>query len=252
MAEPRVFAFADLSRVQLLGVEPMIPKGGGGTAQDVLQVLKFKELATLELFGLIVSFLGILLAFISIALTYITFFAPGLTAKFALRDEGRWSEVTVNRPGHKFLRHEVFSGFSIEIDFTDPVAEEFFEPWMRALYRPDRSASSYYVTMCFNGLPILTELFVSYDGSRNFIPAPKTRKVSNKHYLHFDQIQRLLGRVVGYVHLEDSVDQVIDKILKSRYNPVFTDFDIIDGSLSIVDLDQKIAEFKKRAKLLGE
>ena len=218
----------------------------------MLQVLKFKEIVTLELFGLVVSCLGILLAFISIALTYITFFAPGLTAKFALRNEGRWSEVTVNKPGHQFLRHELFSGFSIEIDFTEPVADDFFEPWMRALYRPDKSASSYYVTMCFNGLPVLSELFVSYDGGRNFIPAPKTKKISNRYYLHFDQIQRLLGRVVGYVHIEDSVDQVIDKILKSRYNPVVTDFDLSDGSLSIDELDRKIAEFRKRARLLGE
>lgn len=99
--------------------------------------------------SLILAFLGILLAFISIALTYITFFAPVLTAKFVLRDRNSWSEVTISKPGRKFLRHKVFSGFSIDIDFSEPVVEDFFEPWMNALYRPDQKASSYYVIMYF-------------------------------------------------------------------------------------------------------
>ena len=206
----------------------------------------------MDLFSLIISFLGILLAFISIALTYITFFAPGFTAQFALRMQNHWSEVTIPTSGHKFLRHDIFSGFSIEIDFTDPVREDFFEPWMNALYRPDKQVSSYYVTMSFNGLPILTELFVSYDGDRNFIPVPKRKKLSGKYYLHFDPMQRRLARVVGYVHIEDSVETVIEKILTSRYNPMLTEFDAPNSSLSIDALDTKIANFKKRAKLLSD
>ncbi|KUJ77236.1 hypothetical protein [Ruegeria profundi] len=204
----------------------------------------------MQAFSIIVSFLGILLAFISIALTYITFFAPGITAQIALKDRKRWSEVTRPQSGRKLFRHQIFSGFTIEIDIENSVVEDFFEPWMGALYRPDPSATSYYVTMNFNGLPIMNELFVAYDGGRNFIPAPKFATRSNRTYLHFDHIQRLLAQVVGYVHIEDSVEQVIEKILKSKYNPVLSDLDITDESLSIEELDRKIDEFKSRSELL--
>lgn len=207
-----------------------------------------KKMHSVEIFSLLISFLGILLAFISITLTYITFFAPGLTARFALKMRNHWSEVTISKPGHKFLRHDIFSGFSIEIDFTDPIASNFFEPWLKALYRPDKRASSYYVTMSFNGLPILTELFVLYDGSRNFVPAPKIKEFSKKYYLHFDATQKSLARVVGYVHIEGSVEQVIEKVLNSRYNPVPIELDGVNNSLSIAKLDRRIAEFKKRLK----
>ena len=203
---------------------------------------------SVELISLVIAFFGILLAFISIVLTYITFFAPLFTARYALRDQGRWSEITISKPGHKFLRHEVFSGFSIEIDFSSPVTDNFFEPWMNALYRPDRGASSYYVTMFFNGLPILTELFVSYDGNRNFIPAPKIKKLGSRYYLHFDQMQRLLAQVVGSIHIEGTVEQIFKKILSSRYNPVVTEFDVADSTLTIAELERKITSFKKRAQ----
>lgn len=194
--------------------------------------------------GFILSFLGILLAFTSILMAYVAFFAPSITAQYIIKDRGKWIEINSHKEGCKFLRHRLMSGFSIEIDFANPVAEDFFEPWLDALYRPDKHASSYYVVVFFNGLPIMSELFISFDGSRNFIPAPKIERVNSRYYLYFNSIQRSLAHIVGRVHIYDSIDQAMEKIIKSRFNPILSSLDEIKEDLSLAELSRKIEKFK--------
>jgi hypothetical protein len=104
------------------------------------------DFVVLDAFNAFITLLGILLGFAGVALTFFTFFAPGFIQKLALKNPMRWMIVPPQTPGNKTYRHRTFSGFTIEVGFSDPVSDEdFFEPWMQALYRPNPRAASYYV-----------------------------------------------------------------------------------------------------------
>lgn len=176
----------------------------------------------LDLFNTFITVLGILLGFSGVALTFLTFFAPGFIQEFALKDPIRWMIVPPQIPGNKTYRHRIFSGFTIEVGFSDPVSDEdFFEPWMQALYRPNPKASSYYVTLFFNGLPMDRLLFLQYDGTRSFIPVPVMKRVENRYYFSFSRRQKQFADIVGYDDHKRPFNEVADSITKSRYNPTF-------------------------------
>jgi hypothetical protein len=82
---------------------------------------------------------------------------------------------------------------------------------MSVLYRPDLHAASYYVTVKFNGMPIERELFLSYDGGRNFVPVPN--KFPDKGILrhYYTKTQISIYNIVGYDYFGDR-EQKIEKI----------------------------------------
>ncbi|WP_288960947.1 hypothetical protein [uncultured Sulfitobacter sp.] len=144
-----------------------------------------------DVFSTVVALAGIILGFAGVVLTFITFFAPGLIQEQALKNPKRWVRVPSQTPGNSTYRHKIYSGFTIEVGFSDRVSEDdYFEPWMDALHRSDPRAASYYVTLFFNGLPMDRLLFLQYDGPRNFIPAPIMKRVEDKIYYSFSLKQQ--------------------------------------------------------------
>ena len=130
---------------------------------------------------------------------------------------------------NKMYRHKIFSGFTIEVEYSEPVSEnDFFEDWMRALHRPDQSATSYYVTMFFNGLPLDRMLFLQYDGGRNFIPVPTRDVVGDRLYVVFSEKQKKFADIVGYDYFGRPFSEVVTSITKSKYNPTYLNLSL-DG-----------------------
>jgi hypothetical protein len=139
----------------------------------------------------------------------------------------------------------LFSGFSIECLLAAPVVDGFKEYWMRGVYRPDPHAASYYVVLNLNGLPILTELFVEYDGSRNFVPVPTTKKDGRLVRFVFREEQRLLAEIVGRAHTEQSVGALLNKISSSTYSATLLDIQHTQAG-SLEALGERIQAAKVR------
>lgn len=175
-----------------------------------------------EVFNAVVAFIGIVLGFAGVALTFFTFFAPGIIQGLALKNSKRWMAVPSQKEGGITYRHQIYSGFTIDVDFSNPASDgNYFEPWMNALHRPDSTATSYYVTLFFNGLPMDRLLFLRYDGTRSFIPVPAMKRVGDRLYASFSVRHKQFADIVGYDHFNRSFAEVARSITRSRYNPTF-------------------------------
>lgn len=195
----------------------------------------------------IISLVGILLGFAGVALTFVTFFSPGLIQELALKNPTRWMLVPSANSENKTYRHKNYSGFTIEVCFSDPVSEgNFFEPWMRALHQPDSTARSYYVTLFFNGLPMDRLLFLQYDGGRNFIPVPLMERVGDKLYATFSLKQNQFADIVGYDYSDRTFSEVAKCITESRFNPTFLTLPDEDLRERLEALQTKIEAVKQR------
>ncbi|WP_273523705.1 hypothetical protein [Rhodosalinus sediminis] len=195
--------------------------------------------------GIVLSFLGVALGAVSVILTHITFFAPNYWLKFALKNPQKWNRVATPKQDRELYRHALLSGFSIDCLCAEPVVDGFYESWMEGVYRPDPHSASYYVVLNLNGLPILTELFVSFDGSRNFIPAPTHQKDGRLVRYVFREEQRLLAKIVGRAHLESTVEELLNKISSTTYSATLLD-EPHSKSGSIDELEKRIESAKDR------
>lgn len=204
----------------------------------------------MDTFNSLVGLLSLLLGFSGVALTFVTFFAPDLVLRVAINNSKGWREVPAAREETKLFRHKIFSGFTIEVDLTEPVADVFHEFWMEALHRPDQRAASYYVTLYFNGLPVERELFLLYDGSRNFIPVPRVNVMEQKRYVSFSQRQKQIAKIVGYDYFGRDFDEVCEEILHSRYNPESLSESDVPIERRLEDLGHRIESFRTRSSLL--
>lgn len=203
----------------------------------------------MDLFTILVGIFSLLLGFIGVFLTFVTFFAPNLVLKAAIHNPKRWQEVSAVQDGKKLFRHNIFSGYTIEVDFANPVVNSFYEYWMEALHRPDKTASTHHVTLFFNGLPLEQELFLLYDGSRNFIPVPLLSMNNKKRYVSFSQRQKQIANIVGYDYFDRDFDEVCSKIENSRFNPESLAEPKNLTKRQIEDLGQKIESFRARSSL---
>ncbi|WP_157057516.1 hypothetical protein [Loktanella sp. 3ANDIMAR09] len=200
-----------------------------------------------EALNALITFTGIVLSFAGVGLTFITFFAPGVIQSLALKNPKRWMHVPSQTDGNETYRHKIYSGFTIEVGYSDPVhRNDYFEPWMNALYRPDKSATSYYVTLFFNGLPMDRLLFLQYDGSRNFIPAPLIKQVGERLYASFSLRQKQFADIVGSDHFRRSFDEVAASITGSKYNPILLSHYDENLNEHLSALNEKIEDFKSR------
>ncbi|MFG6605276.1 hypothetical protein ACGYLM_01515 [Sulfitobacter sp. 1A10445] len=205
----------------------------------------------METFNLLLALLSLILGFVGVALTFITFFSPDLVLELAMRKSNNWREAPSVDERYVVYRHRIFSGFIIQVDMNnDHDMGPFFEYWMKALYRPDRSTATNYVTIYFNGLPVERERFLDFDGGRNFIPLPKFHVIDNKRYVSFTKRQRQLADIVGCVHLQNNFSELAERIVTSRYNPEPLGEDYPATPASIAALDSKLKRFRGRSSLI--
>jgi hypothetical protein len=197
----------------------------------------------LDVFNVFITLLGIVLGFAGVALTFATFFAPKHIQRLALRNSRQWMDVPPQKEGNAAYRHKLLSGFTIEVDFSNPICDgNFFEFWMKALYRPDPRASSYYAVLSLNGLPVDRFLFLQYDGGRNFIPVPLQTPTANRNYVFFSSDQHKVADIVGYNYWNRPFHEVADSITGSQFNPFF--HTLPDRSWE--DLELRIESFKSK------
>lgn len=204
----------------------------------------------MNIFNTIVSIFSLLLGFFGVLLSFLTFFAPDHVLRFAMQNHKNWREIPNIKNNTKLYRHQNLSGYSIEVDLTDSVSDSFNESWMKSLHRPDLTAASYYVTIYFNGMPLERELFLQYDGNRNFLPVPMVRVEGNKRYFYFSERQRQIANIVGYYYWEKTFDEVSKIITESRFNPEFLELPVFSSTTPIEDLGAKINDFRARCKLI--
>lgn len=204
----------------------------------------------MDLLNSFVSLIGIILGFAGVGLTFVTFFSPGFIQGLALKDAKRWMPVPSVVEGNKAYRHKIFSGFTIEVRLSEPICvDTYFEWWMEALHRPDKSATSYYVFIFFNGLPMDRLLFLEYDGGRNFIPVPMLNQADHKSYVSFSPKQKQVAEIVGFDYFDRKFDDVEAAITKSRYNPFFVEFSTNGMDERLEALQAKIDSFKSRRSI---
>jgi hypothetical protein len=203
-----------------------------------------------DVLNALVALAGIGLGFAGVALTFVTFFAPGIVQELALKNPKSWAPVPSQETDNKIYRHKVLSGFTIHTDFSNPVSDDdYFEPWMKALHRPDPRAASYYVTLFFNGIPMDRLLFLQYDGTRNFIPAPVLQRVDDKLYASFSLRQERFADIVGYDYFGRSFAEVASMITASRHNPTFLSLPDAGLKERLEELDKAIVSFKSKSTL---
>ena len=156
------------------------------------------------------AFISVFSCFVTIIafyFTYITYISPISRFEKLLRDSTHWRKVLGSRLGVDQYRHRKFSQYSIEVDFNETVADSFFEDWMDELPILDmHHNSSHYVRLYSGGSLMDSELFVSCDGGRYFIPAPRKKFVEKTVIYSIDSRQLLIARIVGKLYLSDSLE----------------------------------------------
>lgn len=201
--------------------------------------------------GLLLSIVSLVISVAGILLTYISFFSPTTTLRFAVRYKDQWIFHAENHGVIYIYGHKYLSGLTLVIDFDDVCVENFFEEWMDDLFYADRRSSSYHVMCKFNGTTILKELFLSYDGNRNFIPVPKRTKRGERTYLFFDDFQRQLMAIVGKQYLGTDFTEIENSIVNGPHNPILK-WRLKEYSASdIANLGRRIDEFKKKSIVLN-
>ena len=118
---------------------------------------------------------------------------------------------------------------------------------MEALHRPDPRASSHYVTLYFNGYPMERQLFVRYDGTRNFIPVPRIGKDSLYRRVYFDQTQRELADIVGYDYFDRKFSEVEEEIIYSVHSRDLLKPHIFDSAKRLRSLGDRIEKLRTRS-----
>ncbi|MAP34713.1 MAG: hypothetical protein CME75_02755 [Halomonas sp.] len=82
------------------------------------------------------------------------------------------------------------------VRYTDAVVEGFQEDWLDGLY-PDPRASSYNVSIQYNGNEVMKRIILLVDGARVFLPLPKSPKTLETN--EFDlAICQILNGQTGY------------------------------------------------------
>ena len=153
------------------------------------------------------SLISMLVTIIAFYLTYLTFINP-ISRYFSLLSKpDRWVRITGGHQMINTFRHQIYSQYSIEIDNEDRIAEHFYEAWMDEILIPDQTHnSSYYVRVNCNGSLLATELFVSLDGHRYFVPVPRVRMVQGKPRYFIEPHQLQLSKIVGrFYHNETPI-----------------------------------------------
>jgi hypothetical protein len=195
--------------------------------------------------ALSLSFLGIALSLISVGLTHATFFAPDFWLKFALRRPEQWDRLSFGIEDKIFYRHRQMSGFMISIG-DEPLVEDYYEFWLDGPYRADRSAQAHEVRINLNGVPFRSEVFIYFDGFRNFIPQPRRVIDGGLVRFRYDETQRMLARIVGSTHLSHSVDELMDEIMYSSTGATLTNRHRLPND-NLQSLGERLAVAQKRS-----
>lgn len=198
----------------------------------------------MNMIALLIGAISVFLGLISVTLTFVTFFSPDIIKDIAISNPRKWRRVPSAKSETTVYRHKVFSGFSIEVDMSEPVCDNFHQPWMDVLVRHDLLSKSYRVILYFNGVALEEVLFIEFDGGRNFIPAPMIERAGNSFYIKFSTQQRQVADIVGRDYFSRSFCEVFEEIERSKFNPWFQRLDTDNLRIRMISLEKKLEQFK--------
>lgn len=160
-----------------------------------------------EILSLILGILGLVATLVGTYLTWISFVNPMKRFKKYLKKPLNWEQFQGIENHLSIYRHKKYPNFQIVINWDEEVVENFHEEWINDSLYPDKTNNaSYYVRLEANSMLLEKELFVSLDGHRCFVPAPKISfGETDEREFYYDEQQIQLAKIVGKHNFEKDI-----------------------------------------------
>jgi len=154
--------------------------------------------------SLIIGILGLIATLVGAYFTYISFVNPICRFKKYLKNSNTWEKFQGAEFHLSIYRHKKYPNFQIIIDWNKAIVEHYQEEWIRDY--PDREHNtSYFVRLEANAMLLETELFVSLDGGRAFVPVPRRSSQNGELVYWYDIIQIQLANIIGEYSWEKDI-----------------------------------------------
>ncbi|MEK6795356.1 MAG: hypothetical protein AABZ39_11290 [Spirochaetota bacterium] len=155
-------------------------------------------MTTLDVISLSVGILGLFFGIVGAYMAYISFVNPIKRFMKYIRDFRNWEKFQGIKDHLSIYRHVKYPNFRIVIDWDTEVKKDFHEDWMNdAVFLDKKNNALFYVRLEANAMQLESELFISLDGGRYFVPLPKYFAVKNGKKYYYDKRQILLAKIVG-------------------------------------------------------
>jgi hypothetical protein len=147
-------------------------------------------------FGL--GFFGLIASILGLYISYETFINPLIRFNRYLSRPLLWEKFIGMKDSIYFFRYKELPNFQISVKWDFTIVDNFFEEWMKNIFIADKTNnSSYLVGLEANGMLLDKELFVSLDGHRYFVPAPRIMLVEDERIFFYEGRQIYLAQIVG-------------------------------------------------------
>jgi hypothetical protein len=161
----------------------------------------------------LIGWLGLILTLATLPLAIITYISPKHRLNRYLNHPSKWKEIDLDLLGFKsiwqFTPHPEFT--IKQLDDTEEWAYDAVEPWM-TYHFPDSSKRTYRLHVRANDVVVYSELFISLDGGRYFVPLPRVAYAKDKsgNNYYYEPIQIKISRIVGSYYRMSSIDEFIN------------------------------------------
>ena len=161
----------------------------------------------ITILGFVIGILGLVATLVGRYFTYISLINAITRFRKYLKNPENWEKFQGIENHLSFYRHKKYPNFQIVIDWDKELVKNFHEEWINNILYPDNTNNaSYYVKLDANAMLLDKELFVSLDGHRYFVPAPKVLSVKNdEREFYYDKQQIQLAKIVGIHHFEKDI-----------------------------------------------
>lgn len=162
----------------------------------------------------ILGLFGIVISLLAFYLTYISFVNPRERFSNLLKNKNNWSRFYLfDDDAFYVYQHKKYSNYQIDFNKDQPIAINRKEEWFPDF--PDKENKVFSVKLKFNGILLMEELFISFDGGNYFIPFPRKDYIDGKVKYYYEEIQEKLANIIGqYYKDKDLKDFLKNKKLK--------------------------------------
>jgi hypothetical protein len=156
----------------------------------------------------LITILGFIATIIGSILALATYVSPLFRLKIYIKKNKNWKKFYMGRVEYNW-QYKNHPEFVIEISHEDKKWSAI-ESWMR--HYPDPLKNISIVKARVNGNILLTEVFISLDGGRYFVPVPKRKLISENEFKYwYTPMQVRLSRIVGYYYNAKTVEEFMSE-----------------------------------------
>jgi signal peptide peptidase SppA len=165
----------------------------------------------------IITIISLIIGIIGTYLTYVSFVNPIIRFRKYLKNSKGWEQFNGTEDHLSIYRYKKYPNFQIIIDWDRELVKNFQEEWINDNLYPDKTNNvSYYVRLEANAMLLEKELFVSLDGHRYFVPAPKVNSLGGgERSFYYDNQQIQLANIIGKDNFERNIYEFIKDQKKS-------------------------------------